>query len=419
MRGGLLTFLAIAILCFLPGCMPDKVQKELARWRVSLDKENKHPYGANIAYQSLRYYFPDAEIEAVPHGFRYTNMDDKMKFNFNGRTLFILAGLDFYLSEEEWKALKQVIFNGNEVIIFCSRLDKKIEEDLGCYKERNGEEERLFYLPAQQEFNKNILSLAGDPDKRYGYYGRSLGGFFSFNDTADHPEGANDKSEHETRTYETLGMAGHNPDFVRYRIGEGHLAIHAAPLVLSNYFLLQDSNRAYLTGVMQTLPEHINRVYWDDYFRRDAALANFDVLWRYPASNWALRIGIFALLVYVLFEGKRKQRIVPVIAPLKNVSVSFVATVGRLYYNKGNHANLAEKMVQQFLEWVRMHYFLNTNLLNEDFIHLLTVKSGQQEATVRGLAEMIHEIKLGSAKVDDAYLYQLYNTIQRFYKNHN
>ena len=74
-------------------------------------------------------------------------------------------------------------------------------------------------------------------------------------------------------------------------------------------------------------------------------------------------------------------------------------------------------MVQHFLEWVRTHYFLNTNLLNQDFSRQLTIKSGQAESTVKGLMEMIHEIKLGTAYIDDAYLYQLYITIQIFYKN--
>jgi hypothetical protein len=141
------------------------------------------------------------------------------------------------------------------------------------------------------------------------------------------------------------------------------------------------------------------------------------VLWRFPSTRYALLLALLAMITYVLFEGKRKQRIIPVIPPLKNDSVSFVETVGRLYFNKGNHTNLSEKMVQQFLEWVRTHYFLNTNLLNEQFINQLIIKSGQPEAKVRMLMDMIHEIKMGTAPTDDAYLYQLYTTIQQFYKN--
>jgi hypothetical protein len=60
---------------------------------------------------------------------------------------------------------------------------------------------------------------------------------------------------------------------------------------------------------------------------------------------------------------------------------------------------------------------LSTNLLNERFIALLAIKSGQPESTVRGLVEMIQEVKEGEVTIDEAYLYQLYSTIQKFYKN--
>ena len=106
-------------------------------------------------------------------------------------------------------------------------------------------------------------------------------------------------------------------------------------------------------------------------------------------------------------------------APLKNESVSFIETVGRLYFNKGNNTNLAEKIIQQYLEWVRLHYYLNTNLLSTEFIKQLAHKSGQPEYVVTELVYMITEIRMGSVKPDDAYLYQLYRTIQQFYKNHH
>ena len=138
---------------------------------------------------------------------------------------------------------------------------------------------------------------------------------------------------------------------------------------------------------------------------------------RYRSTRWALLLSIFVAAVYLLFQLKRRQRVIDIVEPLKNDSVSFVETVGRLYYNKGNHANLAEKMTQQFMEWVRMHYYLNTNLLSEEFAQQLTMKSGQPEAMVHELLEMIRDLRTGSVKPDDAYLYQLYRIIQQFYKN--
>ena len=93
-------------------------------------------------------------------------------------------------------------------------------------------------------------------------------------------------------------------------------------------------------------------------------------------------------------------------------------TVGRLYYNKGDHHNLAGKMIQHFLEWVRTHYYLNTNELNDHFISQLTIKSGLPESVVKDLVQMIHEVRMKEVGIDDAYLYHLYQTIERFYKSH-
>jgi hypothetical protein len=208
------------------------------------------------------------------------------------------------------------------------------------------------------------------------------------------------------------------PDILRYEVGDGHITIHAAPLVMSNYFLLQDRNSEYMSRLWSTLPGDIGHVYWNSYFKHRAEHSDFGILWRHPATKWALWLSIITLILYVLLELKRRQQPIPVVAPLTNTSVSFVETVGRLYYNKGNHRNLAEKMTQHFLEYVRTHYYLNTSQLNDTFTQNLAAKSGLPIEVAGNIIEMIHEIRLGSTPIDEPYLYHLNNTIQRFYKNH-
>ena len=422
MRGALYIFAALIMLLSMPGCLSDQ-SKDAKKWRITLDPEDKNPYGTYLANQSLKYYFPEATFEPLARGFHYDKMDDKMKQNDYGRSLIVFVGLDFNVSEDEWKELKEFANNGNEIIIFSSSLDEKIQIDLACVKVPGNEEQNAFGLPITDNYNRDALFTTDNLFKRYRYHGRSIDGYFSLKIDSSKTNANNSNNENDTDEAKssylpyTLGYANSKPDLVRFRIGEGHIALHAAPLVLSNYFLLQPGNVDYLTSILQTLPKNITKVYTHSYYKRSGEASGLSVLWKYPATKWALLLGIFVLLMYVLFEGKRKQRIIPVIAPLKNDSVSFAETVGRLYYNKGNHANLAGKMTQQFLEWVRLNYFLNTNLLNDEFINQLTIRSGQPENTVRGLIDMIHEIKLGDAIIDDAYLYQLYNTIQQFYKN--
>lgn len=452
MRSRLYILIALLLLTSLNGCIntDNKVN-----WAITLDSKDKGPYGTYLAHQSLKYFFPKASIAVLPPAFRYSNMDNKMKYNFEQHNLLILQGLDFKLAPKEWDELKQFVENGNELVIFCSVLDTLIEQELDCYKRYQLDEnydDGIFNIEGE---NAGILSINNNPGKVYGYAGHSLKGYFSgktepssdtssgyFYDSSkimnnedssiahyikakvdsaafnidEETEDSTD-SDYEPIPCDTLGYALQKPNIVRYTLGDGHITLHAAPLALSNYFLLQPGNEYYLTAIWQTLPHNINRVYWNDYMKRHAEDSDLGILLRHSATKMALWLAVIAMIVYIVFEGKRKQRIIPIIPPLKNDSVSFVETVGRLYFNKGNHTNLAEKMSLQFMEWVRTRYYLNTNILNEQFIHQLTVKSGERETTVRALIEMIQEIRTGAPKIDDAYLYQLYNTIQQFYKN--
>ncbi len=425
-----IAFILFALL-FTASCTD--TASDAKKWEVTLKKEDKNPYGTYLAYQSLAQFFPEAKIEALSAGYRYTSMNYSMQYAEDGSNLMVLSGLNFMVSETEWNELKTFVANGNELVIFCSRLDNKIETQLNQSKEVSLEE-----WPIKEKNNENryALSIVPDTTKKYGYYGRSLQGYFTTIDTStidttvkteDNKtnsatatnELTADESTEDAAFYgpDTLGKTAGKSNIIRYLYGRGQITIHAAPLAISNYFLLQDGNINYLQAFWATFPYKVSHIYWQDYYNRSSEESSFDILWRYPATRWALMLTIFLAITYVLFQMKRKQRQIPIVAPLKNDSVTFVETVGRLYFNKGNHYNLAEKMIQQYLEWVRNHYYLNTNMLNEDFTRQLIMKSGQPEPTVRALIEMITEVRLRSVMFDNAYLHQLHNTIQLFYKN--
>ncbi|HUR12100.1 MAG TPA: hypothetical protein VM012_12050, partial [Flavitalea sp.] len=126
---------------------------------------------------------------------------------------------------------------------------------------------------------------------------------------------------------------------------------------------------------------------------------------------------IMALLVFVyLFESKRKQRIIPVIAPLRNTSLEFVKTIGRLYYQRRDNRNLAIKLKAHFLDQVRMKYNLQTNLLNDDFVKRLAYKSGYPEQAVH---QVVDAFKLAEKKqtINEEELMELNDLLENFNKH--
>ena len=74
----------------------------------------------------------------------------------------------------------------------------------------------------------------------------------------------------------------------------------------------------------------------------------------------------------MIFNAKRKQRIVKVVKPLENTTVAFTKTIGNLYYETKDHNNLIDKKITYFLEYIRRVYYLDTQMLNEKFIKNLT-----------------------------------------------
>ena len=93
------------------------------------------------------------------------------------------------------------------------------------------------------------------------------------------------------------------------------------------------------------------------------------------------------------FEMKRRQRIIPVIKPLGNTTLEFVSTIGNLYYQNGDHKNIAEKKILFFLDQIRSRFWLNTNRLDDAFTTSLAKKSGKDQEEVRKIVDTINNIR--------------------------
>jgi hypothetical protein len=202
--------------------------------------------------------------------------------------------------------------------------------------------------------------------------------------------------------------------------GKGNIYIHLAPLAFSNYFILHHNNIGYYDNVLSVIPGSVKKVIWDEYFltKRNDPKKNknwISILFQYPALRAALLTAFIMLLLYVLLEMRRKQRIIPVMNKPVNDSLDFLKTIGRLYYDKKDHRNLSRKMASYFLEHVRNRYKLATNTLDEDFIKALFFKSGYDEKKLREIISFIEFIDTTPA-ISDSQLTDFYKHLESFYK---
>lgn len=380
------------ILCalFMMGC--NTVHK--TDWRVNLSRKNKNPYGLYLAYNGVNQLFHESKIETINEAYDLTLLRKRLQ-NDAGNSFVILIGAGLSLNDKEANSLIEMIKEGMQVMV----VSHNISENLMSWLDVRQNTPELYNDSALQ-----CIHFTEDGDARdYCYKGYSVLNYFE-------PYSKKDKS------YYVLGQSkDKGADFIVYSIGKGKLFLHTSPFAFSNYFLLQHNNHSYLDKVFSYITP-VKRVIWMDYNFRYAGqdYSGWSILWRNTATRAFMLIAIFALLLYVLFEMKRKQKIIPVIAPNTNTSVAFVETIGRLYYNTGNHLNLSEKMVQHFLEYVRSNYYLSTSVLDDEFERMLAAKSGKSLEKVIALLSQIKAVQKGIA-VDDAFLFSLHSNIQEFY----
>jgi hypothetical protein len=136
-------------------------------------------------------------------------------------------------------------------------------------------------------------------------------------------------------------------------------------------------------------------------------------LMKYPMWMAAIALACLGLALFILINGKRRQREVPIIPPVTNTSLEFVETIGQLYYNKQDHKNLAEKMITHLLEKMRTHFNIFTNKLDDEFAETLTKKSGAPASEVNELMIKIATIRNLNA-ISAEQLISLYKHIQHF-----
>ena len=131
---------------------------------------------------------------------------------------------------------------------------------------------------------------------------------------------------------------------------------------------------------------------------------------------WAFWLLLVFGLLYILFGGKRRQRIVPTLTPNKNTTLAFTETIGRLYLQKKDNRNIADKLITYFMEHIRNQYYLNTSHTDEGFITTVARKANHSPEKTEKLFTTIRNIQQ-SPQVSDEELLLLNQQLEHFYKN--
>lgn len=199
-------------------------------------------------------------------------------------------------------------------------------------------------------------------------------------------------------------------------IGKGKLYLMTMPDVFGNYFIVDDPNRQFVYAMMSLLKN--DELIWDEYYKT-YNVTNYSFI-KFVLESDALYTAylliIFILIFYMIFEGRRRQRAIPVIEPPKNSTLEFVNVVSHVYYNSQNHQSIAAEKIKFFYETIRRKFNVNTNQITDDFFNEISVLSGIEKKLVRQLFVYCEKLK-EPIEINENELIELNRQIHNFNKN--
>jgi hypothetical protein len=388
--------------------------------RVTLWRTDKIPYGTYYAYNELQHIFPDASVlinKRSPDRYKAFSLknkdeDEESHADYDdNKTNYIIISNEVIPDDDEIAALLGMVSRGQHVFISALRISETLLDSLHL--------KTAFYTSAYNKDDSLTVSVNNpvtSDARSYTYPGYALDNYFV---------------EVDSSITSILGKDKYGrPNFVQFNYeGGGSLYIHLAPIAFTNFFLLHKNNKTYYDNVLSYLPKNSDVVRWDEYFRYHSkgndSGGDGKGKGLFGAGSWlskqkgfamALPLLLILMLIIYLFESKRKQRVIPVIQPLKNASVDFVKTVGRLYFQRHDNNNLAQKMTVHFQDYVRSRYGIRASLNDPEFIERLAWKAGYTINNLKILVSFMNMLQDAEFIVSDIALLNFNRQLEHFYK---
>ncbi len=384
-------------------------------WTPTYASEDKNPFGAHVLHELIPALFNGHRMQ-VTNKTLY-ELRDSLK---QGQNILILAH-SFSADAEDVKVLLRFVNSGGSAFIAAQSFRGKLADTLNLrtydYLFRDG-----MYAKRKDSSYMKFVNTRLDTLAHFGFRRDNIHNYFEPPDTVNkYLPGFGDRDsvdiKHAAFVLGNMTVVAENdlgkPVIVKIRWGKGSFIICSTPLAFTNIYALKNDNNRFISEALSYLPPE--DVCWSEFYsigRLESQSPLRFILTNEPLA-WGYYISVSALLLFMAFEAKRKQRVIPVITPLTNSSLEFVGTIGNLYFSRGDHKNIVDKKILFFFDSIRTKYSLNPLGAGENFISLLSKKSGKNEDKVRQLFDLIRSIQ-NKTTVDEHDLHSLNDQIEEF-----
>ena len=385
----------ILIVLLLLGLLINLSSEREVRWDKNFSTEEKSPYGLYVFSKEAPSLFKNKlkNVETSPYNFYDKNTKIKPH-----NILVVECELD----DLSWKKILEQVSKGSDAMVFAEEFPQMLQNSLEIeHRPFNyGETSNIYLTDEKTAYD----SLVVDKDQSHGIFSKI---------NLDKTEILGEEYYETSEDFAVSSAA----NFIKVKFGKGHFYLHSEPLIITNYYILKKENQNYIQDVFSFLPER--QTYWFHSAYGENSSSWFpllDFILSRPGLRNAWYIFVFSILLFIIFNAKRKQRIVPIIEPLKNKSVEFIRTIGNLYMQEGDFHDMMAKKSQYFLSKIRTELLIDTQNLDEEFEKKLQLKTGKSPEIIKKAVILIKKSLNPSSQVIKDDLITLNKTLNEILK---
>ena len=388
---------------------------ESINWEKTYDSKSKHPYGTFFIRKifdkgleghsvhdinfSVQSYFDSTEIQIKLDNITYffigkslnlynNEVDSLLRFVEKGNTMFIAA--EFLPNH----LLKEIFYNYNDYNYFGYTNDSSIS---------------LSFVDSRFTNEYDIGNEVKGRSKTRRWYNINSGVEYGFDGR-------------------TIGKSGNRPCYAEFTYGDGKILIHTIPQVFTNRYLSSESGKEYVETVLSYFSN--STILFDNYthyayddgkmdidhpendFSRE--LNSLDFLLSNHSLRWGYFIILVGVLLFVIFTGKRQQKIMPTVSSNDNSSLEFTETIARLYLKQNQHNKLIVHMENIFKNKIKSRYYIAYSE-EEAYVRRIAQKSCVEKSEIQDILKLFKGVA-NRTSVTDEYLVNLYKKLNNFYK---
>ena len=361
-------------------------------WNETYHHADRQPFGC--------YVFDSVLTESMPKGYQVTSKTFlQLDSAYPSQRIGVLMVVDMQdLKKLDVEHLCNIAKRGGKVMV-VARYSSEQTKDTVHYNEL----ESKFGLQIMSEHNFSY----------YRIYNRATGNESEYKDTIIWKGKSKVYPTHDYVIWQ--GLSGGYLDFDSWQgkscwafgtdtmpvaasvpYGKGEVIFVTSPLLFTNYGMLEGYTSEYifrLMSMMADVPVYRTEAYMKTDATMDVNYSPFRELIKRPPLRWALYLLMLGVILLMVTTARRRQRVIPIIAPPLNKSLEFVRLIGTLYYQRCTHAELVRKKFTFFAEELRRKCGIDVRDVNtdDDEVRFLAEKTGLGEAYIQ---QTLREIRL-------------------------